>query len=159
MSQKHYLITGGAGFIGSHLTERILKEGHRVTVIDDFNTYYDPEIKHRNIAGVRDQIELVEGDIRDAILVERTFAKGKFDHVIHIAARAGVRPSIKDPKLYFTSLLGLPASEKAIAFKMLREAGIPILSIPTNKVQLALKAIHKIKSGFELAIRSGSIGI
>jgi hypothetical protein len=65
----------------------------------------------------------------------------------------------KDPKLYFTALLGLPASEKAIAFKMLREAGIPIMSIPTNKVQLALKAIHKIKSGFELAIRSSSIGI
>jgi hypothetical protein len=65
----------------------------------------------------------------------------------------------KDPKLYFTSLLGLPASEKAIAFKLLREAGIPILSIPTTKVQLALKAIHKIKSGFELAIRSSSIGI
>jgi len=103
MSQKHYLITGGAGFIGSHLTERILKEGHRVTVIDDFNTYYDPAIKHQNIAAVRDQIELVEGDIRDAILVERTFAKGQFDHVIHIAARAGVRPSIKDPKLYFTT--------------------------------------------------------
>jgi hypothetical protein len=65
----------------------------------------------------------------------------------------------KDPKLYFTALLGLPASEKAIAFKLLREAGIPIMSIPTNKVQLALKAIHKIKSGFELAIRSSSIGI
>jgi len=65
----------------------------------------------------------------------------------------------KDPKLYFTALLGLPASEKAIAFKMLREAGIPILSIPTNKVQLALKAINKIKRGFELALRSSSIGI
>jgi len=103
MSQKHYLITGGAGFIGSHLTERILKEGHRVTIIDDFNTYYDPEIKHQNIAAIRDQIVLVEGDIRDAILVERTFTKGQFDHVIHIAARAGVRPSIKDPKLYFTT--------------------------------------------------------
>jgi UDP-glucuronate 4-epimerase len=103
MSQKHYLITGGAGFIGSHLTERILKEGHRVTIIDDFNTYYDPAIKHKNIEAVRDQIQVVEGDIRDAILVERTFAKGQFDHVIHIAARAGVRPSIKDPKLYFTT--------------------------------------------------------
>lgn len=103
MSQKHYLITGGAGFIGSHLTERLLKEGHRITIIDDFNTYYEPEIKRQNIAAVLDQIELVEGDIRDAILVERTFAKGQFDQVIHIAARAGVRPSIKDPKLYFTT--------------------------------------------------------
>lgn len=100
---KHYLITGGAGFIGSHLTERMLKDGHRVTIIDDFNTYYDPEIKWQNIAKVRKDITLIEGDIRDAILVERTFAKGQFDHIIHIAARAGVRPSIKDPKLYFTT--------------------------------------------------------
>jgi len=99
----HYLITGGAGFIGSTLTERMLKEGHQVTIIDDFNTYYDPKIKQQNIANVRADITLVEGDIRDAILVERTFAKGKFDQVIHIAARAGVRPSIQDPKLYFTT--------------------------------------------------------
>jgi UDP-glucuronate 4-epimerase len=99
----HYLITGGAGFIGSTLTERMLREGHQVTIIDDFNTYYDPEIKQQNIANVRADITLVKGDIRDAILVERTFAKGKFDQVIHIAARAGVRPSIQDPKLYFTT--------------------------------------------------------
>jgi len=99
----HYLITGGAGFIGSHLTERMLRIGHKVTIIDDFNTYYDPAIKHQNIAKVKKDIHLVQGDIRDAILVERTFAKGKFDQVIHIAARAGVRPSIQDPKLYFTT--------------------------------------------------------
>lgn len=99
----HYLITGGAGFIGSHLSERMLQEGHRVTIFDDFNTYYDPEIKKQNISTIRDHIEVVRGDIRDAILVERSFAKGKFDQVIHIAARAGVRPSIQDPKLYFTT--------------------------------------------------------
>ena len=100
---KHYLITGGAGFIGSHLTERMLKEGHEVTIIDDFNTYYDPEIKRQNLVNVQQDVSLIEGDIRDAILVERTFAKGKFDQVIHIAARAGVRPSIQNPKLYFTT--------------------------------------------------------
>jgi UDP-glucuronate 4-epimerase len=99
----HYLITGGAGFIGSHISERMLLEGHQVTIIDDFNTYYDPAIKHANIAGIRDDIELVEADIRNAIAIERTFATGKFDHVFHVAARAGVRPSIKDPKLYFTT--------------------------------------------------------
>jgi len=97
------LVTGGAGFIGSHLTERMLAEGHQVTIFDDFNTYYDPAIKWQNISSFKDQITLVEGDIRDAILVERTFAKGNFDQIIHIAARAGVRPSIKDPKLYFTT--------------------------------------------------------
>ena len=100
---KHYLITGGAGFIGSHLTERLLQENHEVTVIDNFNDYYAPAIKHRNIAAIRDQINLIEGDMRDAVLVERAFAKGQFDQVIHIAARAGVRPSIQDPKLYFTT--------------------------------------------------------
>lgn len=99
----HYLITGGAGFIGSHLTERLIREEHKVTIIDDFNTYYAPVIKRQNIAPVLNRIELIEGDIRDATLVERTFAKGNFDQVIHIAARAGVRPSIQDPKLYFTT--------------------------------------------------------
>jgi len=99
----NYLITGGAGFIGSHLTERMLAEGHQVTIFDDFNTYYDPAIKWQNISNFKDHITVVEGDIRDAILVERTFAKGNFDQIIHIAARAGVRPSIKDPKLYFTT--------------------------------------------------------
>lgn len=66
---------------------------------------------------------------------------------------------IKDPKLYFTTLLGLPASEKAIAFKMLAKSGVPIASIPTNQVQLALKTIRYLKQGIEVAIRSGSIGI
>lgn len=97
------LITGGGGFIGSHLTEHVVAAGHKVTIIDDFNTYYDPVIKRANLSRVIDDITLVEGDIRDAILVERTFAKGKFDQVVHLAARAGVRPSIKDPKLYFTT--------------------------------------------------------
>jgi UDP-glucuronate 4-epimerase len=103
LGPMNILITGGAGFIGSHLTERMVAEGHSVTVIDDFNDYYDPAIKRQNLQSVAGQIRLVEGDIRDAVLVERTFAAGKFDQVIHIAARAGVRPSIQDPKLYFTT--------------------------------------------------------
>jgi len=66
---------------------------------------------------------------------------------------------IKNPKLYFTTLLGLPASEKAIAFKMLAKSGVPIASIPTNQVQLALKTIRYLKRGVDIAIKSGSIGI
>ncbi|MDP0491532.1 MAG: GDP-mannose 4,6-dehydratase [Verrucomicrobiota bacterium JB023] len=97
------LVTGGAGFIGSHLCEALLKEGNEVVILDDFNTYYAPDIKRENIRGIQDHIEIVEGDIRDAILVERTFGKGKFDAVVHLAARAGVRPSISSPKLYFTT--------------------------------------------------------
>ncbi len=98
-----FLITGGAGFIGSHLVESLLADGHQITIFDDFNDYYDPNIKWRNIRHVKPDIEVIEGDIRDAVLVERTFAKGKFDIVVHLAARAGVRPSISDPKLYFTT--------------------------------------------------------
>lgn len=97
------LVTGGAGFIGSHLVEALLADGHTITVFDDFNHYYDPQIKWHNVSGFQDQVTIVEGDIRDAILVERTFAKGNFDTVIHLAARAGVRPSIQSPKLYFTT--------------------------------------------------------
>ena len=99
----HYLVTGGAGFIGSHLVEALLTQGHEVTIIDDFNHYYSPEIKWLNVVNFKDKVTIIEGDIRDAILVERTFAKGRFDTVIHLAARAGVRPSIQSPKLYFTT--------------------------------------------------------
>lgn len=99
----HFLVTGGAGFIGSHLVESLLGDGHQVTIFDDFNNYYDPQIKRHNLAGFRDSVEVVEADIRDAVLVERTFANHKFDCVVHLAARAGVRPSISDPKLYFTT--------------------------------------------------------
>ncbi len=66
---------------------------------------------------------------------------------------------IKNPKLYFSVLLGLPASEKAIAFKILGKSGVPIASLPTNKVQVALKTIRYLKRGVEVAIKSGSIGI
>jgi UDP-glucuronate 4-epimerase len=99
----NFLITGGAGFIGSHVVERLLDEGHCITVFDDFNDYYDPAVKRANLAAVWDRIKLIEGDIRDAVLVERAFAAGNFDGVIHLAARAGVRPSIEEPKLYFTT--------------------------------------------------------
>ena len=99
----HYLVTGGAGFIGSHLVAALLKDGHQVSIFDDFNDYYDPKIKRNNIASFQKDIQLIEGDIRDAVLVERTFASNKFDTIVHLAARAGVRPSISDPKLYFTT--------------------------------------------------------
>ena len=100
---KNVLITGGAGFIGSHCCETLLAYGCEVTVIDNFNNYYDPAIKEGNLAAIIEQITLIRGDIRDPDLVEKTFAEGAFDAVIHIAARAGVRPSIEDPKLYFTT--------------------------------------------------------
>jgi UDP-glucuronate 4-epimerase len=96
------LITGGAGFIGSHLADRRLARGDRVVVLDDFNDFYDPAAKRRNVAPhlPNPSYRLVEGDIRDRDLVARLFAEEPFDAVIHLAARAGVRPSLADPVLY-----------------------------------------------------------
>src|SRR5918999_1364613 len=98
----HVLVTGGAGFIGSHLTRRLLGRGDRVTVLDDFNDFYDPARKRENAAAFLAEpgYRLVEGDIRDEALVERLFGEGRFDAVVHLAARAGVRPSLKEPILY-----------------------------------------------------------
>lgn len=99
---SHILVTGGAGFIGSHLARRLLARGDRVTVLDDFNDYYDPARKRENVAPLlgRDEFRLEEGDIRDEARVDRLFAAGKFDAVVHLAARAGVRPSLAEPILY-----------------------------------------------------------
>jgi UDP-glucuronate 4-epimerase len=94
------LVTGGAGFIGSHTVERLMQRGDSVTVLDDLNDYYDPRIKRANLAALGAAVRLVEGDIRNRPLVEETFRDGKFDAIIHLAARAGVRPSILDPELY-----------------------------------------------------------
>jgi UDP-glucuronate 4-epimerase len=96
------LVTGGAGFIGSHVADRRRRRGDRVVVLDDFNDFYDPAIKRANVAAHRgeDGYRLVEGDIRDRELVFRLFAEERFDAVIHLAARAGVRPSLAQPVLY-----------------------------------------------------------
>jgi UDP-glucuronate 4-epimerase len=96
------LVTGGAGFIGSHLCRRRLARGDRVVVVDDFNDFYDPALKRANVAPFlrHPSFRLVEGDIRDRALVFRTFAEERFDSVVHLAARAGVRPSLAQPVLY-----------------------------------------------------------
>jgi UDP-glucuronate 4-epimerase len=96
------LITGGAGFIGSHLAERLLSEGREVVVLDDFNDYYDPRFKRANAARLdaHEGFTLVEGDIRDRDLVEHIYRRQGVGATIHLAARAGVRPSIREPHLY-----------------------------------------------------------
>lgn len=93
------LVTGGAGFIGSHLTDALLARGDEVTVLDNFNDFYDPAIKRRNAAGLSGA-RIVEGDFRDAELVERVFDEGNFDVIVHLGAMAGVRPSLLDPLHY-----------------------------------------------------------
>ena len=97
------LVTGGAGFIGSHLVEKLLATGHEVAVLDDFNDFYDPQIKRGNIAAVADKITVHQADLRDAAAVNTVFHAEKFDMVVHLAARAGVRPSISQPQLYYNA--------------------------------------------------------
>lgn len=100
---NNILVTGGAGFIGSHLVDRLLGDGGaRVTVVDNFSDFYDPAIKRANIAAhlARDDFKLVESDISDSRAMNDLFARAGFDCVVHLAARAGVRPSVEDPLAY-----------------------------------------------------------
>ena len=100
---RNVLVTGGAGFIGSHLVARLLAEGGwRVVVVDDFNDFYDPALKRRNVGPHlgRADFALREADIRDRASLDEVFAETRFDCVVHLAARAGVRPSLAEPVLY-----------------------------------------------------------
>src|SRR5215813_475133 len=96
------LVTGGAGFIGSHLVDRLLAIGHQITVVDDFNDFYDPGIKRENVRShlASPQYQLADIDIRDRRQLEKVFAARQFDCIVHLAARAGVRPSLSQPQLY-----------------------------------------------------------
>ncbi len=96
------LVTGGAGFIGSHLSEKLLQEGNEVVCVDNFNDYYDPRVKRENLRSAREQanFRLFEEDIRNYDGLEQIFREYPFDAVVHLAARAGVRPSIQQPRLY-----------------------------------------------------------
>jgi UDP-glucuronate 4-epimerase len=100
---KNILITGGGGFIGSHLVDRLLAEGNwRITVVDDFNDFYDPTIKRANVGAhlSNPDYKLVEADIRQPAALAQVFDGTAFDCIVHLAARAGVRPSLKEPRLY-----------------------------------------------------------
>ena len=101
-SAKKILITGGAGFIGGHLTERLLADGNGVFVIDNFNDFYDPSVKAANVAKFAGNpaYTLVRGDLRDDAAMDQIFAYGPFDTVVHLAAMAGVRPSLINPSYY-----------------------------------------------------------
>jgi UDP-glucuronate 4-epimerase len=111
----NFLVTGGAGFIGSHVCERLLRDGHSVWAFDDLNNFYDPQFKQRNLKEIKAvaggcgsaattelerHFEFVHGDITDRAALDEIFSSVKFDQVIHLAARAGVRPSLAAPALY-----------------------------------------------------------
>ena len=120
----NFLVTGGAGFIGSHVCERLLRDGHRVWAFDDLNNFYNPQFKQRNLKEIEasaggcaaaaahrrrgsaaateseSPFEFIHGDITDRAALDGIFSSVKFDQVIHLAARAGVRPSLAEPALY-----------------------------------------------------------
>ena len=100
--KKVVLVTGAAGFIGSHLAERLLRMGYRVVGLDNFDDLYSPAVKRNNIDALEgeDGFLLIEGDIRDASLLSRVFSENDINVVVHLAARAGVRPSLRQPLLY-----------------------------------------------------------
>ena len=99
----NFLVTGGAGFIGSHVCERLLQDGHAVTAFDDLNNFYSPAIKQQNLRALQalaKPFTFVQGDLTDRAAVDEVLAGAPFDQVIHLAARAGVRPSLAEPALY-----------------------------------------------------------
>jgi UDP-glucuronate 4-epimerase len=99
----NFLVTGGAGFIGSHVCEQLLHEGHSVSTFDDLNSFYAQELKRRNLRDIQSlakPFEFIQGDLTDRTAINESFASAKFDQVIHLAARAGVRPSLEEPALY-----------------------------------------------------------
>src|SRR5215211_4439746 len=103
MSKKRFLVTGGAGFIGSHLVDRLLAQNPaRVTVVDNFDDFYSQQIKRQNIENHlrHPAYRLVETDIRNYSTLRQILSEEHFDLVIHLAAKAGVRPSVADPRGY-----------------------------------------------------------
>jgi len=99
----NFLVTGGAGFIGSHVCEKLLNDGHEVCAFDDLNDFYDPAIKQRNVRDIQSLAKpftFIQGDLTNTDDVAEAFGALQFDQVIHLAARAGVRPSLAEPALY-----------------------------------------------------------
>lgn len=133
------LITGGAGFIGSHLVEALLARGEEVVVLDEFNDYYDPAAKERNLAAVKGQpgLHLVYGDIADEAAVGQAFRIRPIRAVVHLAARAGVRPSLHDPVLYDRvniqgTLLLLEASRRSATERFIFASSSSVYGLSTS---------------------------
>ncbi|MEK7685401.1 MAG: SDR family NAD(P)-dependent oxidoreductase [Verrucomicrobiota bacterium] len=127
----NFLITGGAGFIGSHVCERLLLEGHAVWALDDLNPFYDPSLKQANlreISALDRRFTFVQGDLTDPDCLRALLAGVKFDQIIHLAARAGVRPSLEEPALYQqVNVVGT-----TLLLEAARKSGIPKMIIASS---------------------------
>src|ERR1017187_3321131 len=102
----NFLVTGGAGFIGSHVCERLLRDGHRGWAFDDLNDFYDPQGQRRNLCEIEAlalPFKFIHVDLCDAAALDKIFSSVKFDQVIHLAARAGVRSSLEQRSEEHTS--------------------------------------------------------
>lgn len=124
-SSLKLLVTGAAGFIGSHLCEQLLENGHWVWGLDNFDDFYSPRTKRDNIrrALAHPRMRLVEGDVRDRVLLHGLFSDRDFDGVIHLAARPGVRPSIDQPETCFD--VNVTGTMRLL--EIMQERGVPRL--------------------------------
>lgn len=141
------IVTGGAGFIGSNLCEKLLAEGHNVICIDNFNEYYNPLIKRRNIEILRnDKFKLYEGDILDKTFLAEVFNENQIDIVIHLAAMAGVRPSIDNPFLcYKVNVIGtLNILEVMKEYKVNRMIFASSSSVYGNNIKLPFSEVDSV---------------
>lgn len=142
------LVTGGAGFIGSHLCEALVETGHEVVAFDSFDPFYPRRIKERNLSTLleKEPFRLVEGDLREPAQVAGLFADGSFDAVVHLAARAGVRPSLEDPRGYMTTNI----EGTAILLEAMREADCRRLvfgsssSVYGNRLEAPLRETDRV---------------
>src|SRR3989344_656229 len=101
------LVTGAAGFIGSHVARALLAEGHRVVVVDNMNEYYDPQLKRARLAQFKNKVKFYRADISKRASLEKVFKENKIDKICHLAAQAGVRYSIEHPLVYGqTNIIG-----------------------------------------------------
>src|SRR5580658_7590444 len=135
----NFLVTGGAGFIGSHVCERLLAAGHAVWALDDLNDFYDPSIKRRNLAEIQSRptpFIFIQGDVADGPTIQRLLRKVKFDQIIHLAARAGVRPSLEQPALYQR----VNVEGTANILEAARESGIAKITVASSSSVYGINA-------------------
>ena len=151
---KTILVTGAAGFIGSHTVEALLRRGDRVIGLDNLNDYYDPARKDANLKEIQEalanpeqwkQFTFVKGDIRDRVLVKGLFEEHRFDAIVHLAAMAGVRISIDDPELYYDvnvngTLALLDAAVGRGGIKRKTNGRCPCLCLHRRRRSMAIRA-------------------